>query len=63
MRTQNASVAAGSSSQPLLCPQCEREYLTTRRCRTVCEECGYVESCEDNFLPTRATPKRERQPH
>jgi hypothetical protein len=40
----------------LLCPRCERGYLILRQCKLLCERCGYVESCEDSFLPMQANP-------
>ena len=43
-------------SDELLCPQCAAGYLMYRNCKSICERCGYVESCEDNFLPTQANP-------
>ena len=48
-----------SSGEPheLLCPQCEAAHLTRRRGITICEACGYVESFEDNFVPTQAHPR------
>ena len=46
--------------QRLLCPRCESEQLIRRHCKTLCPRCGYVESCEDNFIPTQATPASER---
>ncbi len=48
-----------TSRGDLLCPQCETGFLIARQCKCVCETCGYVESCEDNFLPTRETPAGE----
>ena len=30
-----------------MCPQCNRSELTPRHCKMICEQCGYVESCED----------------
>ena len=44
-------------SAELLCPQCETGYLTVRHCKILCEHCGYVESCEDSFVPNRANPR------
>ena len=41
-------------SQDLKCPQCQLGYLTSRHCKSVCELCGYIESCEDIF------PSQER---
>jgi hypothetical protein len=40
-----------SSDNPLSrpCPQCESADLTDRHCKLICENCGYVESCEDLF--------------
>ena len=39
-----------------LCPMCEGGPLTARHCKLICESCGYVESCEDNFVPNFANP-------
>lgn len=33
-----------------LCPQCGADSWLHRHCHTICEACGYVESCEDNFV-------------
>ncbi len=44
-------------SQDLTCPRCQRGYLTDRHCKSVCELCGYVESCEDILRPS---PLRDR---
>lgn len=41
---------------PRLCPQCERVSLRAMHCKLVCDGCGYVESCEDNFLPNQRNP-------
>jgi len=46
-------------SHELLCPICEAAVLTHRHCKTICEACGYVESCEDNF----ARPPSESLQH
>jgi ribosomal protein S27AE len=40
----------------MLCPQCETGFLALRQCQLVCDRCGYVESCEDNFVPTQLNP-------
>lgn len=40
----------------ILCPQCESTFLTNRQCKSICESCGYVESCEDNFVPNQDNP-------
>lgn len=40
----------------VLCPQCESAYLTIRHCKSICLTCGYVESCEDNFIPNQDNP-------
>ncbi len=55
MSTMNAVPSHDQStkrSQDLTCPRCQRGYLTDRHCKSVCELCGYVESCEDIF-PTQ----------
>lgn len=39
-----------------LCPMCETEDLIRRLCKTLCPSCGYVESCEDSFVPNQANP-------
>lgn len=36
----------------VLCPQCESARLRASQCKLICDACGYVESCEDNFAPT-----------
>lgn len=41
----------------MLCPRCATAYLVRQPCKTLCEQCGYVESCEDNFLPLQDNPK------
>lgn len=48
---------ARESRQGLRCPLCEGEFLERRHCKLVCLSCGYVESCEDNFLPNQANPR------
>lgn len=40
----------------LVCPCCDHGKLIARHCKRLCENCGYVESCEDNFLPNQANP-------
>lgn len=48
---------SGSGRPPgLRCPQCETGFLVDRHCKRLCEQCGYVESCEDNFVPNQACP-------
>lgn len=46
----------GLQKKQVLCPMCEAAVLVGRHCKTLCERCGYVESCEDNFLPIEASP-------
>ena len=41
----------------LRCPMCEAATLIRRHCKTLCERCGYVESCEDSFVPNQAAPE------
>jgi len=31
------------------CPLCRNGELVARHCKLICEQCGYVESCEDIF--------------
>ncbi|MDO8628948.1 MAG: hypothetical protein Q7R41_00500 [Phycisphaerales bacterium] len=45
-------------SHARLCPLCEAGCLVARQCKLICESCGYVESCEDNFVPRVANPPR-----
>lgn len=45
-----------TESNVLLCPQCRRETLAGRHCKLLCYACGYVESCEDNFVITAEAP-------
>lgn len=45
-----------TDSSKLLCPQCESNRLIHRHCKTFCPTCGYVESCEDIFLPIQDNP-------
>jgi len=40
----------------LLCPMCETTNLIRRQCKALCPSCGYVESCEDSFVPNEASP-------
>lgn len=49
-----------SPNEPTICPLCRMGYLIVRHCKSVCEQCGYVESCEDNFVPTNE--KQEDEP-
>ena len=36
--------------QGTICPQCNRDLLTSIKCKQTCPKCGYVESCEDLCL-------------
>ncbi len=45
--------STNTKSTGITCPQCESATLVRRHCKSLCERCGYVESCEDNFLPTQ----------
>jgi len=56
-RSQGREV--GSSSRKLRCPQCESGYLVIQQCKAICENCGYVESSEDNFVPNQDNPAEE----
>ena len=46
-----------TGSRELVCPRCETGHLIYRQCTLICEGCGYVESCEDNFVPIQANPQ------
>lgn len=48
----------GIESLLMLCPQCNRETLAGRHCKLLCLACGYVESCEDNFVVDAASRER-----
>ncbi len=50
------------SRKEQICPQCESGILTLRHCKAVCERCGYVESCEDNFVSPPAGPDEAAEP-
>jgi len=39
------------------CPLCASSELERRHCKTLCTQCGYVESCEDNFVPNEEPPR------
>lgn len=59
---QHASSSCSPSQQvkpTLMCPRCQRGTLSDLQCKRWCGICGYVESCEDNFLPLEATPRGE----
>ena len=46
----------GPLSKNQTCPMCEYLTLERRLCKSVCAQCGYVESCEDNFIPNQSHP-------
>jgi len=48
-----------SEGESVICPQCRMGGLTIRHCKSICERCGYVESCEDNFALSTANPEDE----
>lgn len=62
MHDQGLGRTESTTSPCLLCPQCENGTLRNRPCERFCERCGYVESCEDNFLPMQMNPKDETVP-
>lgn len=39
------------------CPVCGATPLIDRHCKRLCESCGYVESCEDNFSQSWHDPR------
>jgi len=50
------TAASTATERRVLCPMCQASYLIARHCKSVCERCGYVESCEDNFVPNQTNP-------
>lgn len=56
MSNHTSNATCDSRKGQVLCPMCETATLVGRHCKTLCERCGYVESCEDNFLPIEASP-------
>jgi len=54
LQHQNSDVSR--DSKKILCPQCESTHLIHRLCKSLCPTCGYVESCEDNFIPIQDNP-------
>ena len=55
MDLEKSDACCPTSDVPTACPQCEQGSLVARHCKLVCERCGYVESCEDNFVPSQVT--------
>ncbi len=56
MDEQSGACRSNAASLELVCPMCGLSSLTDRHCKRLCLRCGYVESCEDNFLPTQMNP-------
>ena len=54
--TPNVARMQQTESTVMLCPQCNREILAGRHCKLICSACGYVESCEDNFVIDACRP-------
>lgn len=54
--SQRVRTASAPQNTGLTCPQCESAELIVRQCKRLCERCGYVESCEDSFIPNQANP-------
>ena len=52
--------AGKTGSTVMLCPQCNLETLAGRHCKLICYACGYVESCEDNFVIDAPLPDVRR---
>lgn len=50
------AAAESASSAPNTCPVCGGHVLAARHCKVQCENCGYVESCEDLFPDVPASP-------
>ena len=62
MATEGVRVSAASRDpSSATCPICEAASLQRRHCKSVCERCGYVESCEDNFVPNEENPAGQGQ--
>ena len=53
---ETADLSPDHSACDVTCPLCERTVLDRRHCKSICPGSGYVESCEDNFIPNRANP-------
>ncbi|UCF33152.1 MAG: hypothetical protein JSV78_12540 [Phycisphaerales bacterium] len=51
MEPSDAGEEDARSPRASTCPMCGCDTLTTYHCKTVCSNCGYVESCEDLFEP------------
>ena len=51
-----ANGATAGETHARLCPMCETGRLIARQCKLICESCGYMESCEDNFVPNLLNP-------
>lgn len=56
MNLEECKVSVVGLPTPVGCPLCECAELTERHCKLVCEGCGYVESCEDNFASMFTIP-------
>jgi ribosomal protein S27AE len=61
MKLDEPQAVSLAESRAILCPMCQSAALVARHCKKICERCGYVESCEDNFLPIRSNPTDARQ--
>ena len=57
---ENTDAGSSASAPGPVCPQCEADSLVAQRCKRICRCCGYVESCEDLFLPTYYANRVER---
>ncbi len=56
MMIEQTEVSGEEADGLAVCPLCERVGLIRRHCKLICERCGYVESCEDNFELMQAAP-------
>lgn len=61
MSEQTANHEPQTPPSEMLCPRCGRAELVARHCKSICEQCGYVESCEDNFPVNRTDPAPEAE--
>ena len=63
MSDSHAILNATPANEPeLACPACGCGVLIRQLCKSLCERCGYVESCEDIFVSTQTSPSEFEPP-